>query len=79
MKNLELFNKLLDEGKLKWSEDVTCSTDGCDNPLVEPFVWNSTSKRTGNFICDECDEQQTQVAIAKATISNLEYSTRTDK
>ena len=76
MKNQELFNKLLDEGKLKWSEDVTCSNDGCDNPLVEPFVWNSTSRHTGNFICDE---KETRAAIARATVSRLEYFTRTNK
>ena len=79
MKNHELFNKLLDEGKLKWSEDETCSTEGCDNPLVEPLAFNSTRSHPFGYICGECGELKTQAAIARATISNLEYSTRTDK
>lgn len=78
MINQELFNKLLDEGKLRWSRE-TCSNDGCDNPLVEPLAFNSTRSHPFGYICQECGELKTQEAIARATVSRLEYSIRTDK
>ena len=70
MKNQELFNKLLDEGKLKWSKDATCSNEGCENPLVEPLAFNSTRSHPFGYICGECGELKTQAAIAKAKGGN---------
>ena len=50
-----------------------------ENPLVEPLAFNSTRSHPFGYICQECGELKTQEAIARATVSRLEYSIRTDK
>jgi|TARA_R110001583_G_scaffold117785_3_gene268901 hypothetical protein len=41
------------EGSLNYGED-TCTTEGCENRLLEPAAFNPTSRIDNEIICNAC-------------------------
>ena len=49
----------LASGIISFNQRNPCTTEGCNNPLLEPIAFNATSRLDGEYICEGCREWET--------------------